>query len=193
MCVVIEVELLSFVLVMVCARFHFWEVGLVEVIVDVLVRIWGSYGVVFKVQDEFVVAEVVDALVALGVPVVIYSIDVPTSARVGYVGIDNHGAGMTAAYLMDQWLGDAPSDVLITLSCTVFRGEGEREVGFRVGLWGSGRAIVEVSDSDGIDVINEVLVFEVVWCVVGSVVFNKCGGGGQWVRVILGPDPHIPL
>ena len=33
----------------------------------------------------------------------------------------------------------------------------------------------------------------VVWCVVGSVVFNKCGGGGKWVRVILGPDPHISL
>ena len=35
--------------------------------------------------------------------------------------------------------------------------------------------------------------WSLVWCVVGSVVFNKCGGGGQWVRVILGPDPHIPL
>ena len=35
--------------------------------------------------------------------------------------------------------------------------------------------------------------FGVVWCVVGSVVFNKCGGGGKWVRVILGPDPHISL
>lgn len=67
---------------------------------------------------------------------------------------------MTAAYLMDQWLGPAPSDVLITLSRTVFRGEGEREVGFRSGLRRSGRAIVEVSDSDGIDATNERLVFD---------------------------------
>ncbi len=38
-----------------------------------------------------------------GVPVVTYATDVPTSARCAYVGIDNHGAGVTAAYLMEQW------------------------------------------------------------------------------------------
>ena len=50
--------------------------------------------------------------------------------------------------------------MLITLSRTVFRGEGEREVGFRSALRGSGRAIVEVSDSDGIDATNERLVLD---------------------------------
>ena len=40
------------------------------------------------------------------------------------------------------------------------RGEGEREVGFRSALRASGRAIVEVSDSDGIDATNERLVLE---------------------------------
>ena len=105
-------------------------------------------------------AEAVDRLVDGGVPVVTYATDVPVSSRCGYVGIDNHGAGVTAAYLMNQWLGQASSDVLITLSRTVFRGEGEREVGFRSALRGSGRAIVEVSDSDGIDATNERLVLE---------------------------------
>jgi LacI family transcriptional regulator len=81
-------------------------------------------------------------------------------ASLRLLGIDNHGAGVTAAYLMDQWLGSAPSDVLITLSRTVFRGEGEREVGFRSALRGSGREIVEVSDSDGIDATNERLALE---------------------------------
>ena len=116
--------------------------------VDALSGIRGSHGVVLKAQDEPEVAEAVDHLVAVGVPVVTYATDVPSSARCAYVGIDNHGAGVTAAYLVNQWLGAAPSDVLITLSRTVFRGEGEREVGFRSGLRGSGRAIVEVSDSD---------------------------------------------
>ncbi|HKH52655.1 MAG TPA: substrate-binding domain-containing protein, partial [Mycobacterium sp.] len=102
----------------------------------------------------------IDRLVSGGVPVVTYTTDVPASSRCGYVGIDNHGAGVTAAYLMNQWLGQASSDVLITLSRTVFRGEGEREVGFRSALRGSGRAIVEVSDSDGIDATNERLVLE---------------------------------
>ena len=50
--------------------------------------------------------------------------------------------------------------MLITLSRNVFRGEGEREVGFRSALRGSGRQIVEVSDSDGIDATNERLVLE---------------------------------
>jgi LacI family transcriptional regulator len=76
------------------------------------------------------------------------------------VGIDNHGAGMTAAYLMDRWLGGRPGDVLITLSRTVFRGEGEREVGFRSALRATGRGVVEVSDSDGIDATNERLVLD---------------------------------
>ena len=95
-----------------------------------------------------------------GVPVVTYATDVPASARCAYVGIDNHGAGVTAAYLVQQWLADDRSDVLITLSRTVFRGEGEREVGFRSGLRNSGRTIVEVSESDGIDATNERLVLE---------------------------------
>jgi LacI family transcriptional regulator len=142
------------------ARFHLWESGSSAQMVDALARIRGSHGVVLKAQDEPAVAEAVDRLVRAGVPVVTYTTDVPTSARCGYVGIDNHGAGVTAAYLMDQWLGPAPSDVLITVSRTGFRGEGEREVGFRSALRGTGRGIVEVSDSDGIDATNERLVLD---------------------------------
>jgi LacI family transcriptional regulator len=128
--------------------------------VDALGRLRGSHGVVVKAQDEPDVAEAIDRLVDAGIPVVTYATDVPGSSRSGYVGIDNHGAGVTAAYLIGQWLGSAPSDVLITLSRTVFRGEGEREVGFRSALRGSGRTIVEVSDSDGIDATNRRLVLE---------------------------------
>jgi LacI family transcriptional regulator len=145
---------------MVRARFHLWESGSTAQMVDALGGLRGSHGVVLKAQDEPEVAEAVDRLVDGGVPVVTYATDVPASSRCGYVGIDNHGAGVTAAYLMNQWLGQASSDVLITLSRTVFRGEGEREVGFRSALRGLGRAIVEVSDSDGIDATNERLVLE---------------------------------
>ncbi|MGA5464741.1 LacI family DNA-binding transcriptional regulator [Mycobacterium sp. NPDC050041] len=156
----VEAELPAFAPAMVRARFHLWEAGETAQMVDALARIRGSHGVVLKAQDDPEVAAAVDRLVDSGVPVVTYATDVPASARSGYVGIDNHGAGVTAAYLMDQWLGPSRSDVLITLSRTVFRGEGEREVGFRSGLRGSGRGIVEVSDSDGIDATNERLVLE---------------------------------
>ncbi len=156
----IEAELPAFAPAMLRARFHLWESGSTAQMVEELGRIKGSHGVVLKAQDEPAVAEAVDRLVAAGVPVVTYTTDVPTSTRCAYVGIDNHGAGVTAAYLMDQWLGASPSGVLITLSRTVFRGEGEREVGFRSGLRGTGREIIEVSDSDGIDATNERLVLD---------------------------------
>lgn len=156
----IEAELPAFAPAMLRARFHLWESGSTAQMVEELGRIKGSHGVVLKAQDEPAVAEAVDRLVAAGVPVVTYTTDIPTSARCAYVGIDNHGAGVTAAYLMDQWLGASPSGVLITLSRTVFRGEGEREVGFRSGLRGTGREILEVSDSDGIDATNERLVLD---------------------------------
>ena len=154
----VEAELPAFAPAMVRARFHLWESGSAAQTVEALARIRGSHGIVLKAQDEPEVAEAVDRLVESGVPVVTYATDIPSSERCVYVGIDNRGAGATAAYLMDRWLSDSPSDVLITLSRTVFRGEGEREVGFRTGLRGSGRSIVEVSDSDGIDATNERLV-----------------------------------
>ena len=156
----VEAELPPFAPAMLRARFHLWESGSTDQMVDTLARIKGSHGIVLKAQDDREVAEAVDGLVAAGVPVVTYTTDIPASARCAYVGIDNHGAGTTAAYLMDQWLGSTPADVLITLSRTVFRGEAEREVGFRTALRKSGRGIVEVGDSDGIDATIERLVID---------------------------------
>lgn len=156
----VEAELPAFAPAALRARFHLWESGSSAQTVDVLSRIRGSHGVILKAQDEPEVADAVDRLVAGGVPVVTYTTDVANSDRCAYVGIDNHGAGMTAAYLVEQWLGAAPGDVLITLSRSVFRGEGEREVGFRAGLRGSGRQIVEVSEGDGIDASTEGLVLD---------------------------------
>lgn len=159
-CAAIEAELPAFAPAMLRARFRLWESGSTDQMVDALARIRGSHGVVLKAQDQPEIVEAIDRLVAAGIPVVTYTTDVPHSSRCAYVGIDNHGAGATAAYLMDQWLGPTPSSVLITLSRTVFRGEGEREVGFRSGLRSTGREIVEVSDSDGIDATTERLVLE---------------------------------
>jgi LacI family transcriptional regulator len=171
----VEAELPAFAPAMLRARFHLWESGSTDQMVDALSRIRGSHGVVLKAQDEPAVAEAIDRLVEAGVPVVTYTTDVPGSSRCGYVGIDNHGAGVTAAYLMHQWLGSAPSDVLITLSRTVFRGEGEREVGFRSALRGSSRTIVEVSDS--IDATNERLVLEALERHPGVEAVYSVGGG----------------
>ena len=175
----VEAELPSFAPAMLRARFHLWESGETSATVDQLANLRGSHGVILKAPDEPEVAAAVDRLVDSGTPVVTYTTDVPASLRCGYVGIDNHAAGVTAAYLLRQWLQpDAVSPaVLITLSRDVFRGEGEREVGFRAGLRGSGLAVVDVTDSDGIDATNERLVLDALHQHPGIEAVYSVGGG----------------
>ncbi|OZC44188.1 LacI family transcriptional regulator [Rhodococcus sp. RS1C4] len=151
----LEAELPMLSPAVVRCRFHFRETESVTEMVDTLGRFTarGSHGVIVKAPDDPEVVEAVDRLVALGIPVVTYVTDVPSSARLGYVGIDNRAAGSTAAYLVDSWLGDAQSSVLILLTSNIFRNEGEREIGFRSTLRAldSGRRVVEISDSEGLD------------------------------------------
>ncbi len=94
----------------------------------------GSHGVLLKAPDVPEVVLAVERLQARGIPVLTLVTDLPTSARRAYVGMDNRAAGHTAAYLVAQWLGAAPSGVLISTSSNRFRGEEEREIGFRQAL-----------------------------------------------------------
>ena len=67
--------------------------------------------------------------------------------------MDNRSAGATAAYLVSQWLGERSSRILVALSRTVFRGEEEREIGFRAAIrehWPH-RGLAEITDTDGLD------------------------------------------
>jgi LacI family transcriptional regulator len=115
------------------SRFHLTEAAPVGEIVGTLDRIVarGSQGVVLKAPDDPRVVAAVERLVEAGIPVVTFVTDVPTSPRLAYVGIDNRAAGATAAYLIDQWVRDVPGAVLVTRGDRSFRGEDERERGFR--------------------------------------------------------------
>jgi LacI family transcriptional regulator len=91
----------------------------------------GSQGVLLKAPDVPAVTEAVARLQARGIPVVTLVTDLRGAPRRAYVGLDNHRAGQTAAYLTDQWLGpsaleDVPTDVLVSSSGPHFQGEGER-------------------------------------------------------------------
>lgn len=70
-----------------------------------------------------------------------------------YIGIDNRAAGAAAAYLITQWLSRRPGAVLVMLSSSFFRGEEEREMGFRAALRTvhPARRIIDVTDTDGLD------------------------------------------
>ena len=151
----LEAELPSLRPAAVRARFHFRETGSIDDMVATLDRIRsrGSHGVILKAPD---VPEIITAcwhLIHAGIPIVTLVTDLPGSQRLAYIGMDNRATGATAAYLMGQWLGDRPGDVLVTLSRGFFRGEEEREVGFQGAMRSRhpDRALIEIDNSDGLD------------------------------------------
>jgi len=151
----LEQELPSLRPAVVRSRFDFREKGHVRDIVRVLDTIArrGSRGVILKAPEAPEVNAAVLRLSEAGIPVVTLVSDLPFSKRVAYVGMDNRSAGATAAYLINQWLGERDSRVLGALSRTVCRGEEEREIGFRSAIrerWPH-RALMEITDSDGLD------------------------------------------
>jgi len=117
-------------------RFHTGEIIRPEKIIAQLRQIGlrGSQGVLLKAPDLPEIVEAVDALTQKGIPVITLVTDIPHSKRLAYVGIDNRAAGQTAAYLMGSWLKSSKATVLVTLSSVGFRGEEEREMGFRKAL-----------------------------------------------------------
>src|SRR3954447_6094887 len=151
----LEAELPTLWPAVVRSRFDFRETGRPRDIVKVLndIQRRGSMGVVLKAPDVPDIADAIARLHRSGIPVVTLVTDIPLSRRVAYVGIDNRAAGSTAAFLVDQLLGDGPGDVLIALSRSVFRGEEEREIGFRATMRSrsANRALIEQSDTDGLD------------------------------------------
>lgn len=96
----------------------------------------GTHAIILKAPELPEVIDAVNRLADQGLPIITIVTDLPTSNRVAYVGIDNRAAGATAAYLISQWLpassdNENTANVLVTLSSQHFRGEEEREIGFR--------------------------------------------------------------
>jgi len=135
-------------------RFHLFEEIESQAMHDQLLRCLdtGSQGVVLKAADEPAVNQAVKQLAAAGIPVVTLVTDLPHSERIGYVGMDNRTAGQTAAYLLSRWLGPKPQEVAVVIGSKLFRGEEEREMGFR--MWLRGRAahlrVLDISGGYGV-------------------------------------------
>jgi len=112
----------------------------------------GSDGVILKAPDTPEVAAAVDRLAEAHIPTVTFVTDVRSRHKAAYVGVDNRAAGATAAYLITEWAG-LTGGVLVTMSHSSFRGEEEREIGFRETLdeLAPQRRVHEVTDTDGLD------------------------------------------
>jgi LacI family transcriptional regulator len=149
----ITAQLASLAPFRIAPRFHLFEEIEPQAMHDQLLRCLdtGSQGVVLKAADEPAVNQAVKHLIA-GIPVVTLVTDLPQSERIGYVGMDNRTAGQTAAYLMSRWLPALPQDVAVVIGSELFRGEEEREMGFRA--WLRGRAphlrVLDVSGGYGV-------------------------------------------
>jgi LacI family transcriptional regulator len=113
----------------------------------------GSAGVILKAPDDPAVTDAVARLADRDIPTVTLVTDLPVGRRVGYVGMDNRAAGATAAYLITAVTPRKTGTVLVTISRTVYRGEEEREMGFRAALrtLAPRRSIRVITDTDGLD------------------------------------------
>ncbi|AEK62408.1 DNA-binding protein [Collimonas fungivorans Ter331] len=117
----------------------------------------GSHGVFLKARDIPEISEAIAGLQQRGIPVVTIFTDMPGSARIAYAGLNNRMAGATAAFLIGQWLARPQGNVLVTMSDGHFRGEEEREAGFRDELRRRypKLMLVDASGGHGLDVETE--------------------------------------
>ncbi len=185
------------------ARYHFSEVAETRALAALLDAIGrrGSHGLLLKAPDEPEVAAAVNRLVARGVPVATLVTDVANCERIAYIGIDNRAAGETAAYLIGEWLGGARAKILVTVSSNRFRGEEEREIGFRRRLRERypHLGVIDISEGLGIDRATGALVRKALAAEPDIAAVYSIGGGnlaileafqatGRTCRVFIGHD-----
>lgn len=180
----LEAELPSLRPAVIRARFHFREEGSaadLATLLDAVAR-KGSSGVLLKAPDDPAVVAAVARLEDVGIPVVTFVTDVPTSRRVAYVGMDDRAAGATAAYLVTAVAPDA-GGVLVSLSRSTFRGEGDRELGFRTALRDLAPQVpvTVVEGTDGLDASMFTTVSTVLERDPGIDAVYSVGGGNQAV------------
>lgn len=109
-------------------RTRFAAADLAEVMRRIARR--GSHGVLVMAPEAPAIAAAVDHLVDRGIPVITLATDMGGTRRQGYVGLDNHRAGATAAWFLSRCLPTA-ARILVTQRNPAFRGEQERLEGFR--------------------------------------------------------------
>jgi LacI family transcriptional regulator len=167
------------------ARFRFGEHADVDDAVAALDRVGvrgrTAHGVLLKAPDEPAVAAAVRRLADRGIPVVTLVTDIHDCGRIAYVGLDNHSAGATAAYLVASWLGPEPGDLLVTLSRSAFFGESERYQAFcdQLQALAPERNIIATTETEGLDATLRALVEDKLRTSPDVVGAYSIGGGNR--------------
>lgn len=105
-----------------------------------------SHGVILKAACAEALYPTLEALLKQRVPVVTMMSDLPGSARMRYIGMDNFDAGKVAAFLMSKWLRVTRSHILAVTGSHDFIGERERIDGFQ-------RAIAQFAPQHQVSVV----------------------------------------
>ena len=167
-------------------------------VVDALNRIAkrGSQGVCLKARDLPRIRSAVERLISLGIPVVTLVTDIQATGRIAYVGVDNHSAGRTAAYLVATALPDRFGTVLTVRSNDRFLGEQERELAFKQALSEMRPAlrVTSVSGGSGVHYETSQLLGDVVDRLTDLQAVYSMGGGNNTILQMLNDrnlDPDI--
>ncbi|MDH2067168.1 LacI family DNA-binding transcriptional regulator [Pantoea sp. GD03673] len=113
-------------------RFHFGA-NLTADAINALLnkKAFHSHGVILKAACSDELNPTIESLLKQRVPVVTMMSDLPGSARLRYIGMDNFDAGKVAAFLMSKWLRVSRSHIMAVTGSRDFIGEQERIQGFQ--------------------------------------------------------------
>ncbi|MFY1709433.1 LacI family DNA-binding transcriptional regulator [Tritonibacter scottomollicae] len=164
-------------------RFLLQDIMEEDEVVAALMRIMkrGSHGVCLKARDTAKIREAVKMLANARIPVVTLVTDIGGPDRLAYVGLDNAGAGRTAAYLISLTLGEAQGMVLATRSHERFLGEEERESAFVEALASErpGLNVLAVQGGRGVDFETSKLLTESMGDIRNLRAVYSMGGGNR--------------
>ena len=87
-------------------------------------------GIAFMAIDHPLVREAAEEVRNAGTRLVTIVSDLMHPAREAYIGLDNHAAGRTAAYLLGRFCGSRDGSVALVAGSRTYRAHSERELGF---------------------------------------------------------------
>ena len=141
----------------------------------------GSHGICLKVRDTSKINEVINDLGKSGIPIVTLVTDVRNIKKLAYVGLDNAGAGETAAYLIGKTLKSQTATILTTQSNEFFSGETDRERSFEKLIAQNTQKIkfLKIKGGGGLEGPTKRLVYNAVQNVQSIDAVYSMGGGSK--------------
>ncbi|MDF2043216.1 MULTISPECIES: LacI family DNA-binding transcriptional regulator [unclassified Pantoea] len=125
-------QIASFAAFKIQLRFHFGA-NLTAQAINALLnkKALYSHGVILKAACSDELNPTIELMLKQRIPVVTMMSDLPDSARLRYIGMDNFDAGKMAAFLMSKWLRVSRSHIVAVTGSHDFIGEQERILGFQ--------------------------------------------------------------